>query len=106
MIARIFKPGKTAMQSGKAKTDEWILEFYSAEEKKIDPLMGWTGSGDTQSQVKLKFLSKDTIGNGYYIRSYNPFMNMNSELSNEFREWVDYNFERMSFSTRSVKLKL
>tara|TARA_S200000501_G_C20242698_1_gene490796 strand:+ start:149 stop:460 length:312 start_codon:yes stop_codon:yes gene_type:complete len=59
MIARIFKPGKTAMQSGKAKTDEWILEFYSAEEKKIDPLMGWTGSGDTQSQVKLKFLSKE-----------------------------------------------
>ena len=69
MIARIFKPGKTAMQSGKARTDEWVLEFSSTEKKKIDPLMGWTGSSDTQSQVRLKFISKEAAiayaeGNG------------------------------------------
>jgi hypothetical protein len=46
------------MQSGRAKTDTWVLEFEQSEARKPDPLMGWTGSGDTQSQVKLKFPSK------------------------------------------------
>jgi hypothetical protein len=47
------------MQSGRAKTDTWVLEFEQSEARKPDPLMGWTGSGDTQSQVKLKFPSKE-----------------------------------------------
>lgn len=47
------------MQSGKAKTDNWVLEFEQSEARKPDPLMGWTGSGDTQSQVKLIFPTKD-----------------------------------------------
>ena len=47
------------MQSGKALTEQWILEFEPAEAKKPDPLMGWAGSGDTQQQVVLKFPSKD-----------------------------------------------
>lgn len=43
------------MQSGRARTDEWTLEFIPAEPRKADPLMGWPGSGDTQVQVQLNF---------------------------------------------------
>ena len=59
MAARIFQVPKSAMQSGKAKIDTWVLEFAPSEARRADPLMGWTGSGDTQSQVILKFESKD-----------------------------------------------
>ena len=59
MQARIFKRPKNAMQSGKALTDQWVLDFVPAEARKPDPLMGWAGSGDTQRQLRLKFQSKD-----------------------------------------------
>ncbi|MFT4091861.1 MAG: ETC complex I subunit [Asticcacaulis sp.] len=59
MFARIFKPAKTAMQSGKAKTTDWVLEFAPASARKPDPLMGWTSSADTKAQVRLTFDSKD-----------------------------------------------
>ena len=55
MTARIYQPPKNAMQSGKALTDQWILEFAPAEARRADPLMGWSGSGDTAVQVVLKF---------------------------------------------------
>ena len=59
MSARIYQRPKNAMQSGRARTDEWVLEFEQSEARKADPLMGWTGSGDTQAQVQLTFPSKD-----------------------------------------------
>jgi hypothetical protein len=59
MQARIFQRPKNAMQSGKARTDEWILEFAPLEAKKPDPLMGWAGSGDTREQVRLTFASAE-----------------------------------------------
>ncbi len=55
MPARIFQRQKNAMQSGKARTDEWVLCFAPAEAKRADPLMGWAGSGDTQAQVTIAF---------------------------------------------------
>ena len=58
MTARIYQRPKNAMQSGKARTDVWVLEFVPAEAKRPDPLMGWSGSGDTQSQVVLQFASE------------------------------------------------
>ena len=58
MRARIYKPSKTAMSSGLAKTKSWVLEFIQETTSEIDPLMGWTSSGDTQSQVTLSFVSK------------------------------------------------
>ena len=58
MRARIYKPAKTAMQSGKAKTQDWVLEFAPASAREVDPLMGWTSSEDTQTQVRLQFESK------------------------------------------------
>ncbi len=57
--AIIYQKSKNAMQSGKARTDIWVLEFIASEARKADPLMGWSGSGDTQVQVKLNFPSAD-----------------------------------------------
>lgn len=58
MPARIYRPAKTAMSSGTAKTNEWVLEFTPSEARSVDPLMGWTSSDDTQSQVRLRFASE------------------------------------------------
>ncbi len=59
MSARIYQIQKNAMQSGKARTDKWVLEFAQAEAKRPDPLTGWAGSGDTRSQIKLTFPTQD-----------------------------------------------
>jgi len=55
MLVRIYQPARTAMQSGTAKTKGWVLEFPPSDAREVDPLMGWTSSGDTQSQVRLRF---------------------------------------------------
>jgi hypothetical protein len=55
MPAKIYRPAKTAMQSGKAKTNLWLLEFDQESPRKIDPIMGYTSSGDTRQQVRLSF---------------------------------------------------
>lgn len=59
MLARIYQPAKTAMSSGTAKTKTWVLEYAPASAREVDPLMGWTSSSDTQSQVKMRFASKE-----------------------------------------------
>ena len=56
--AKIYKPSKSAMQSGRAKTDSWVLE-YEEGKRESEPLMGWTSSGDTLNQVRLKFSTLD-----------------------------------------------
>jgi hypothetical protein len=61
MRARIFKPAKSAMSSGTAKTREWVLEFVPASARSVDPLMGWTSSSDMNSQLRLRF---DDAGGG------------------------------------------
>ncbi len=58
MRARIYQPAKTAMQSGTAKAKGWVLEFAPASAREVDPLMGWTSSSDTQTQVRLRFDSR------------------------------------------------
>jgi hypothetical protein len=58
MTAHIFKPAKTAMQSGTAQTEEWLLVHEAVAAREIDPLMGWTSSSDTTAQVQLSFASK------------------------------------------------
>jgi hypothetical protein len=57
--ARIYKPAKTAMQSGRGNTRRWVVEFEPAEKPVIEPLMGWTSSGDTDQQVRLSFASEE-----------------------------------------------
>ncbi len=59
MTARIYKPAKTAMQSGNAKTKEWVLDFEPEQPREIEPLMGWTSSGDMRPQVQLRFDSAE-----------------------------------------------
>ena len=59
MRARIYRPAKTAMSSGTAKTKQWVLEYAQASAREVDPLMGWTSSSDTQSQVKMRFDTKE-----------------------------------------------
>lgn len=60
MTARIYQPAKTATSSGRAKTHYWLLEMEPEDRKTIDPLCGWSGSGDTQQQVQLRFPTKET----------------------------------------------
>ncbi len=57
MTAKIYRPAKTAMQSGKAKTHLWVLEFDQEEPRKIDPVLGYTSSSDMKQQVRLTFES-------------------------------------------------
>jgi hypothetical protein len=59
MSARIYKPARTAMQSGQAKTKDWVLEFDPEQPRDVEPLMGWTSSGDMRQQVRLHFASKE-----------------------------------------------
>ena len=59
MLARIYRPAKNAMQSGKANSRLWRLEFEPASARSIDPLMGWTSSADMNGQVRLDFDSKE-----------------------------------------------
>ena len=55
MRARIYKPSRTAMQSGKARSQLWLLEYEPESPRQIDPLMGWTSSADMRQQVQLEF---------------------------------------------------
>ena len=57
--ARIYKPAKSAMQSGTARARDWLLEFERRTPRRIEPLMGYTASDDTLSQVRLNFETKE-----------------------------------------------
>ena len=59
MTARIYKPAKTAMQSGHAKTKDWVLDYEPEEPRVVESLMGWTTSGDMKSQIQLRFETKE-----------------------------------------------
>lgn len=63
MSAKIYRPTKTAMQSGKAKTKEWVLEFVPEDSRVIEPLMGWSSNSDTKQQLKLKFKTRQEAEN-------------------------------------------
>jgi hypothetical protein len=56
---RIIQKSKNALQSGRAGTDEWVLEYEPGQAKQADPLMGWAGSGDTRQQLALRFKTLD-----------------------------------------------
>jgi NADH dehydrogenase ubiquinone Fe-S protein 4 len=59
MTARIYKPARTAMQSGTAKTKEWVLDYEPEQPRTVEPLMGWTSSGDMKQQVRLHFDTRE-----------------------------------------------
>ncbi len=59
MVARIYKPAKTAMQSGTARTKSWVLEYEPEKPRGVEPLMGWISSGDMKQQIRMTFPSKE-----------------------------------------------
>ena len=59
MAARIYKPSKTAMQSGQANAKAWVLDFEPEQPRRVEPLMGWTSSGDMRQQLLLRFDNKE-----------------------------------------------
>ena len=70
MHVRIYRPAKTAMQSGRAKVNDWVLVFEPSDRSTPDPIMGWSGSADTNRQVRLEFESQEAAvkyakGKGY-----------------------------------------
>ena len=81
MLARIFRPARSAMQSGKAKTKVWMLEFAPASARLSDPLMGWTTSTDMKGQVRLAFDTREEAV-AYATRHGIPFEVL---VENEFK---------------------
>jgi ETC complex I subunit conserved region len=91
MPARIFKPSRNAMQSGKGKTNDWVLEFERQAAPTSDPLMGWT-SGDTSTQVRLQFESQAEAeeyakreGIAYTVASVAPVRISKKSYSDNFK---------------------
>jgi hypothetical protein len=59
MLARIYKPARNAMQSGKAATENWVLEYEPERKPAADPLMGYTSSSDMRRQIRLEFATQE-----------------------------------------------
>lgn len=59
MVARIYKPTRTAMQSGRARTHRWVLDFEPSEPRTVEPLMGWTSTTDVNGFVRLNFATRE-----------------------------------------------
>lgn len=77
MTARIYKPTRTAMQSGQAKTKEWLLVYEPEVPRRIEPLMGWTSSSDMKQQLRLRFATQEEAvayaeRHGIRYRVYEP----------------------------------
>ena len=92
MVARIYKPARTAMQSGEARTKEWVLAFAPASPREIDPLMGWTGSRDMRAEVQLEFDTKEEAiayaersGIAYRIMEPKPRQPVRKSYADNFR---------------------
>ena len=92
MTARIFRPAKTAMQSGAARTKDWVLEHEPEAPRFIDPLMGWTGSTDMRTQILLEFDTReeavayaDQHGLAYRLIEPNPRKPIKKSYSDNFK---------------------
>ena len=92
MVARIYKPTQTAMQSGVARSKEWVLEYEPEAPREIDPLMGWTSSRDMRSQVRLAFATKEEAiayaernGIAYQVAEPKPRARVRKSYSDNFR---------------------
>jgi hypothetical protein len=59
MLARIYKPARNAMQSGKANAEKWLLEYEPQQRKVADPLMGYNTTGDMNRQIRLEFDTRE-----------------------------------------------
>ena len=99
MVARIYKTSKTAMQSGTGNSDQWVLEFDQNDHKPIDQVMGWVGSSDTNSQIKLRFKTKEEATQYANANNLLFFVDAGSEKKmnirkNGYGDNFDYNRKR------------
>jgi hypothetical protein len=92
MAARIYKPARTAMQSGNARTKDWVLEFEPETAREIEPLMGWTSSADMKSQLLLSFDTKEEAvayaernGIAYRLMEVKPRRPLRKSYADNFR---------------------
>ena len=86
MVARIYRPARTAMSSGQAKTQRWTLEYEPERAKTIEPLMGYTSSDDMKSQIRLFFETKEAAiayaeRNGIAYQAFEPREQGRSSIS-------------------------
>ena len=63
MLARLYQPAKSAIQSGRARTRKWVLEYEPEQARDIEPLMGWTSSSDMRQQISLDFDTREEAVN-------------------------------------------
>lgn len=91
MVARIYKPARTAMQSGPARTKDWLLEYEIESPREIDPLMGWTSSRDMKQQLRLSFETKEEAV-AYAERNGIPFRVMEPKARKAVRKSYSDNF--------------
>ena len=92
MPARIYKPARNAMQSGKGKSDAWLLEFEQEAPRAADPLMGWTSTTETTTQVRLRFASCEDAENyakrkgiAYQVQAETPVRMQKKSYSDNFK---------------------
>jgi hypothetical protein len=92
MSARIYQLAKNAMQSGRRNMRVWVLEYAPTAAKEIDPLMGWVGSRDMQSQLRLKFASREEAvsyakleGLAYTVTEPKPILAQPKNYADNFR---------------------
>jgi hypothetical protein len=91
MFAKIFQPARSAMQSGRAKSKQWTLEFRPEMARRPDPLMGWTSSSDMRSQVQLNFDSKEEAI-AYAKRQGIPFQVSEPQTAKRYEKSYAANF--------------
>jgi ETC complex I subunit conserved region len=92
MPARIYKPSRSAMQSGKGKSESWILEFEQEAPRTSDPLMGWTSSAETATQVRLTFVSREAAESyakakavAYIVQPETPVRSVKKTYADNFK---------------------
>jgi hypothetical protein len=92
MPARIYKPARSAMQSGKGKSREWVLEYEQQAPRTADPLMGWTSANETATQVKLNFATREEAeayarrkGIAYQLQPETPVKMHKKSYSDNFK---------------------
>ena len=90
--AQIYQQPKTAMQSGRAGTQEWVLAFEPDSPQQPDPLMGWPGGGDSDMQVRLRFDTREEAeafarqrGLNYQVELPRPLRFVPKSYSDNFR---------------------
>lgn len=91
MFAKIYRPARNAMQSGRGKLNTWLLEFTPEMAKRPDPLMGWTSSSDMRSQIRLSFETQDEAV-AYAKRQGIPFQVVEPQQAKRYAKSYSDNF--------------